>query len=177
MACNQRGMTLVSVILILAVLLTLAHTLAQKIWQSTRQAGAADRRAQLYWAAQAGIEIARQRLADSYTDSRGWQSHLQLGTARAYPETPTWTARVNDISVAIFLRDNSDGDGDPRSDNDLKIFVLARAGGAEGGEAMVESLCRFNRPATAGTTVTGQASWSLLEQLSAQPVSSYDIAD
>ena len=48
MVCNQRGMALVSVLLVLTVLLTLGHILAEKIWHSTRQAGAADRRTQLF---------------------------------------------------------------------------------------------------------------------------------
>ena len=177
MACNQRGMTLVSVVLVLAVLLTLAHVLAEKIWQSTRQAGAADRREQVFWAAQAGIEAARQRLATSYADSRGWGNYLTSGTAQLYPQTPAWTDTVNGIPVEIFLRDNPDGDGDLQFDNDLKIFVLARARGPGGIEAMVESLCGFDQPAAAGTTETGRATGDILVDLSAQPVSTYEIAD
>ena len=177
MACNQRGMALVSVLLVLAVLMTLGHILAEKIWHSTRQAGAADRRAQLFWATQAGIEIARQRLASDYVDSRGWQAYLNPGTAPAYPETPAWTSMVSGIPVEIFLRDNPDGDDDPRIDNDLKIFVLARAKGPGGTAAMLESLCGFDQPAAAGTSAAGQAAEDIPADLSVPPVSSYDIAD
>ena len=177
MVCNQRGMALVSVLLVLTVLLTLGHILAEKIWHSTRQAGAADRRTQLFWATQAGIETARQRLASSYAESRGWQTYLNPGTAPAYPQTPTWTCNVNGIPVEIFLRDNPDGDDDPRIDNDLKIFVLARAKGPGETEAMLECLCGFDPPTAAGTSAAGQAAGNILVELSAQPVSSYDIAD
>lgn len=177
MACNQRGMALVSVLLVLAVLLTLAHILAEKIWHSTRQAGAADRRAQLFWAAQAGVETARQRLASSYAESHGWQTYLNPGTAPAYPGAPTWTCTVNGIPVEIFLRDNPDGDDDPRIDNDLKIFVLARAAGPGGTTAMLESQCGFDPPAAAGASTAGQAARKIPVDLSTQPVSSYDIAD
>jgi len=176
MACNQRGMALVSVVLMLAVLLTLSHILAEKIWQSTRQAGAADIREQAFWAAQAGIEAARQTLAASYADSRGWRNYLS-GAGPAYPDAPVWVNTVNGFPVEIFLRDNPDGDDDLRTDNDLKIFVLARARGPGEVEAMVESLCGFEQPSAAGTTETGQATGDMLIDLSAQPVSTYDIAD
>jgi Tfp pilus assembly protein PilX len=177
MACNQRGMVLVSVLLILAVLLTLAHILAEKIWHSTRQAGAADGRAQLFWATQSGIETARQSLASSYAESRGWRTYLNPGTAPAYPDTPTWICTVNGISVEIFLRDNHDGDDDSRIDNDLKIFVLSRATGPDGTAAMLESLCGFDPPIAGGTSASGQAAAIVPVDLSAQPVNSYDIAD
>jgi hypothetical protein len=177
MGCNQRGMALVSVLLVLTVLLTLAHILAEKIWHSTRQAGAADRREQLFCATQAGVEIARQRLASSYAESRGWQTYLTPGSAPAYPETPTWTCTVNGIPVEIFLRDNSDAGDDPYIDNDLKVFVLARAKGPGGGVAMLENLCGFVQPTAAGTSAVGQATRSIPVVLTEQPVSSYDIAD
>jgi hypothetical protein len=177
MAFNQRGIALVSVILVLAVLLTLAHILAEKIWHSTRQAGAAVSQAQLFWATQSGIETARQKLASSYADSQGWRNYLTPGTAPAYPETPAWTSMVNGITVEIFLRDNPDGDDDPRIDNDLKVFVLARGTNPQGIEAMVESLCGFDQSIAAGTTGTGPATGNILGDLSAQPVSNYDIAD
>ncbi len=177
MACKQRGMTLVSVVLVLAVLLTLAHILAEKTWQSTRQTGAADRREQAFWVAQAGIEAARQRLAASYAASRGWRNYLSADTAGFYPQTPTWTDTVNAIPVEIFLRDNHDGDGDLRIDNDLKIFVLARARGPGGIEAMVECLCGFDQPAATGSTATGRGIGEILVDLTAQPVSTYEMAD
>lgn len=177
MACNQRGMVLVSVLMVLAILLTLAHILAEKIWHSTRQAGEADRRAQLFWATQAGIETARQKLASSYAESRGWQTYLAPGTAPAYPATPIWSCTINGVPVEIFLRDNLDGDDDPEIDNDLKIFVLARAAGPEGTAAMLESLCGFEPPAAAGRSAAGPAARDILGDLSALPVSSYDIAD
>ena len=177
MVCNQRGMALVSVLLVLAVLLTLGHILAEKIWHSTRQASAADRQAQLFWATQAGVETARQRLASSYAESRGWRTYLNPGTAPAYPETPTWICTVNGISVEIFLRDNHDGDDDSRIDNDLKIYVLSRATGPNGTAVMLESLCGFDRPIAAGTSASGQVVEIIPVDLSAQPFNSYDIAD
>jgi type II secretory pathway pseudopilin PulG len=176
MACNQRGMALVSVVVMLAVLLTLSHILAEKIWQSTRRVGAENRQEQALWATQGGIEAARQTLATSYADSRGWRNYLS-SAGPAYPDAPAWVSTVNGFPVEIFLRDNPDGDDDLRTDNDLKIFVLARARGPGEVEAMVESLCGFEQPSATGTTETGQATGDMLIDLSAQPVSTYDIAD
>jgi hypothetical protein len=64
-----------------------------------------------------------------------------------------------------------------RSDNDLKIFVLARAHGRRGAEVVVESLCGFD-PSTDGRQ--GQADLSTNTEnagLSELPVSTYHIAD
>ena len=150
MACNERGMALISVVLLLSVLLTLAHILAEKTWQSTRQAASAADREQLFWAAQAGIEAARRQLAESYQGSDGWQVFLTAAAPHAYPAEPAWESEINGLPVAFYLRDNPDGDDDVGRDNDLKIYVLARARGRRGAEVMVESLCGFDLPPAAG---------------------------
>lgn len=176
MDCNERGMALVSVVLLLTVLLTMAYILTEKVWQSTRQTADAANREQIFWAAQAGIEAARQRLAASYSSSKGWQTFLTAGTTRAYPAAPAWVTEVNGVVVEIYLRDNPDGDGDVRNDNDLKIFVLARAQGRRGAESMVESLCGFDLSATAGyAPVTGLGGSQT--NLSGQPVSTYSVVE
>jgi type II secretory pathway pseudopilin PulG len=176
MACNERGMALVSVLLMLTVLLILAHILTEKIWQSTHQAADAANREQVFWAAQAGIEAARQQLADSYSSSAGWQTLLTADTIQVYPAAPAWVTEVNGFPVEIYLRDNPDGDGDVRNDNDLKIFVLARARGRRGAETMIESLCGFDLSATAGSAPTAGSGGSQTN-LSDEPVSTYGVAD
>jgi hypothetical protein len=60
-----------------------------------------------------------------------------------YPERPVFTTSIGQVTVDIFLRDNPDGDADPHRDNDLRVFVLARARTADGGDVLVESLCGF----------------------------------
>jgi type II secretory pathway component PulK len=149
MACKNRGMALVSTLLLFAVLLTLAQILVQKVWQSTGNEAQAVNRDQLFWAAQAGIEEARKQLAVHYASSGGWQNFLTADIPHAYPETPVWIIIDNGLSVEIFLRDNLDGDNDVHKDNDLKIYALARARGQQGKEVMIESLCGFDLPATA----------------------------
>lgn len=176
MACNERGMALVSVVLILTVLLTLAHIFTEKVWQSTRQGANAANREQVFWAAQSGIEAARQQLTADYVGSGGWQTYLTASTIQRYPAAPAWVTEINGLPVEIYLRDNPDGDSDVGKDNDLKIFVLARARGRRGAEAMVESLCGFDLSATVGYLPTAGSGGSQTN-LSDEPVSTYDIAD
>ncbi len=173
MVCNERGMALITMLLVLSVLLTMANVLAEKVWQSTRQTADANHREQVFWAAQAGIEAARQNLSTGYASAGGWQTFLTAEAARSYPATPAWLTQVNGLEVEIFLRDNPDGDGDLRRDNDLKIFVLARARGREGIEAMVESLCGFT-PAVNGALASSDLAAGKLADL---PVTTYGIAD
>lgn len=173
MACNERGMALVSVVLVLAVLLTMAHLLAEKVWQSTRQIAEANHREQVFWAAQAGIESARQQLSSNYSGTGGWRTFLSNGVGRNYPATPVWGDEISGVQVEVFVRDNPDGDGDVRRDNDLKVFVLARARGRGGQEAMVESLCGFSAP----TGEEHDRSASSMHELAEQPLSTYGIAD
>lgn len=173
MACNERGMALINLVLILAVLLAMADLLAEKVWQSTRQTADANHREQVFWAAQAGIEAARQSLSADYAGSGGWRTFLTAETGRNYPSTAAWLTQVNGIGVEIFLRDNPDGDGDLSRDNDLKIFVLARARGREGIEAMVESLCCFTPAGNGGVAASDLAA----SELAGQPVTTFGVAD
>lgn len=173
MVCNERGMALINLVLILSVLLAMADLLAEKVWQSTRQTADANHREQVFWAAQAGIEAARHSLSAGYASTGGWQTFLTAGTDRIYPATPAWLTQIIGIEVEIFLRDNPDGDGDLRRDNDLKIFVLARARGREGLEAMVESLCGFTPAMNQAVAPSGLSA----SELAGQPVTTYGIAD
>jgi hypothetical protein len=176
MRCDDKGMALVSVVLMLTVLLAMAQVLVEKVWQSTRQGVAADRREFLFWAAQSGLESARKRLAENYLSSSGWQSLLSAGGAREYPVTPVWADISNGQQVEIYLRDNEDGDGDFRRDNDLKIYVLVRARGNAGGEVLLESLCGFEAATGTGTSTNTTVAESFAD-LVGQQDGSLDIMD
>lgn len=173
MVCNKRGMALINVVLILSVLLSMAYLLADKVWQSTRQTVEANHREQVFWAAQGGIETARRFLTEVYAGSGGWRTLLSDGTNRSYPSLPVWVTQVNGVEVELYLRDNPDGDGDVRRDNDLKVFVLARARGREGIEAMVECLCGFS---VADYGDDDRFSWAVNE-LAQRPVTVYGLSD
>jgi Tfp pilus assembly protein PilV len=144
MRCREHGLALVTVLFFLAILLVLALMLSDKVLRATRSAARAATRDQALQAAAAGIEWTRHQLAASYRTSSGWATMLAGAVdGTRYPERPVFTTSVGQVAVDIFLRDNPDGDADPHRDNDLKVFVLARARTADGGDVLVESLCGF----------------------------------
>jgi hypothetical protein len=159
--------------LILTVLMGLASLLTEKVWKSTRREALADRRTQIFWAAQGGLEDARHALAAHYTDSHGWQDYLDSGVAQGYSATSVWSSTVNGIPVEIFIRDNPDGDDNASRDNDLKVFVLARARDAGGAEVLMEMLCGLD------TSISGFDREGVQRRidLSALPVATYGLAD
>lgn len=142
MRCRERGVALLTVIFLLALLLVVALVLSDKVLYATRRTGEAGRRDQALQAAAGGVEWALQRLAERYRQQADWDSFLAEAPAEGrYPARPTLSVTLELISVDIFIRDNADGDGDPRHDLDARLFLLARVPGAEGGEVVVESLC------------------------------------
>jgi hypothetical protein len=148
MLCNERGLALVTVLFLLALLLLMALTLSDKVIHATRTAVSAGARDQALQAAGAGVEQARHLLASTYRSSSGWTTYLAgaPGSER-YPETPALHTSIGRVDVDIFLRDNPDGDADPRHDNDLQLFILTRARAGEGSEILVESLCALDQAA------------------------------
>ena len=84
-----------------------------------------------------------------------------------------WVTQVNGVEVDLYLRYNADGDGDVRRDNDLKVFVLARARRRAGVEVMVESLCGFSSPENGEDDRSGVS----VNELADQPVATYGISD
>ncbi|MCM2265599.1 MAG: hypothetical protein NDI73_10465 [Desulfuromonadales bacterium] len=151
MRCRECGMALVTILFLLASLLVLALMLSEKIIRATRSATLAGARDQARQAAGAGIEWTRHRLATTYSTSSGWANYLAgAPDGERYPDTPAFSTVIGSIPVDIFLRDNPDGDADPRRDNDLKLLILACARPIDGSAVLVESLCGFDPDAAAG---------------------------
>ncbi len=147
MCCREHGLALVTVILLVAVLMVIGLLLSDKVIRATRDVSRAAAHDQGLQAAGAGIESARHQLAETYLGSRGWANYLATAPGgERYPDRPAFTLEVGGAAVEIYLRDNPDGDGDPRRDNDLQLFVLARARATAGGEVLIESLCRYEPP-------------------------------
>ena len=142
MAGRERGMALVTVLFLLALLMALAVMLTEKVLHSMASLTRDCQRDRAFWAASAGIEWARRELALQFRASGQWQAQLAASTG-GYVVPPAWTPVLNDVPVEIFLADNPDGDGDPTRDNDLRLMVLARARPANGPEVLIESLCGF----------------------------------
>jgi hypothetical protein len=142
MACSERGLALVTVLLLLTLLMVMVMVFSDKVIHATRDAALASGREQALHAAGAGIEWARHRLAATYRATSGWATYLSAvpGVER-YPGVPAFSTVIGRVPVDIYLRDNPDGDEDPRRDNDLKLFVLACARPELGPETRIESLC------------------------------------
>ena len=156
MPCPERGLALVTVLFLLALLMVMAVVLSDKVLRATRGATLAGARDQARQAAGAGIEQARRLLAVNYRISSGWTTYLAgAPDGERYPATPVLSTAIGGVPVDIFLRDNPDGDANPRHDNDLKLLVLARARAGAGPEVLVESLCALDA-ATAGYRQSGE---------------------
>lgn len=178
-------MALVTVLFLLALLLVLALMLSDKVIRSTRSTARAGARDQALQAAGAGVEWARHRLAATYLASSGWTAYLAGAPGgERYPETPAFTTMIGPVAVDIFLRDNPDGDGDPRRDNDLKLLVLAHARPTNGADVLVESLCGFEMPSAAGyrqgggdARRSGQAAADGPDEPWSAPVAAFQLRD
>lgn len=150
MRCREQGMALVTVLLLVALLLVLALTFGDKVARATRSSTLTTMRDEALYAAGGGIEWARQRLAATYSSSSGWADYLAAAPeGELYAETPAFSTVIGRVPVDIYVRDNPDGDGDPRHDNDLKLLILARGRPPGGPDVLVESLCGFTAEGSA----------------------------
>ena len=184
MPCRDRGLALVTVIMLLALLLVIALVLCDKLINATRATARAGARDQALQAAASGIEWARHQLTATYRGSNGWATYLAgAPDGERYAATPAFATDIGAVAVDIFLRDNPDGDGDPHRDNDLKLLVLARARPAHGAEVMVESLCGFEtdgaayRQAGQDSRRSGQAATTGPAEPWSAPVSTFQLSD
>ncbi|MCF6179802.1 MAG: hypothetical protein L3J63_10505 [Geopsychrobacter sp.] len=185
MLWNNRGIALISVLLITAVMLIISSLLAHKVIQSTRMSAQQGLKKKSHYAAATGVEEARRQLALGYHSASAWGNILSAGTARAYPLTPTFTTTVDNLAVRIFVRDNNDGDGDYTRDNDLRVYVLSEAQGPDNTRTMVEALS-FLKPGGSAGGYGGQygqgaaktnRSNSGLADVMAASTTGYDISD
>ena len=156
MRCGERGMALVTVLLLLALLLVLAMVLGERTLRTNRDAAGNGAREQALQAATAAVEWVRPTLAAAYPSTDGWGDYLtDAAGGGQYPSAPALRVSIDGLDVELFLRDNPDGDNDPHRDDDLKLYVLARARSTLGPEAVVESLCALDSSAGAGYTQAG----------------------
>ncbi len=155
MRLNNHGVALVTVLLITIVMMIISTLLAHKVIQSSRSSAEQGLKKKSYYAANTGVEEARRLLATSYNSTTFWGNVLTVAAAGKYPASPTFTTTVDNLAVRIFVRDNNDGDGDYTRDNDLRVFVLAEATGADNILTMVEALC-FLKPGKGKGSYNGQ---------------------
>ena len=145
-------MALVSVVLVLTVLLTLAHILTEKVWQSTRQTGrcrsiasrfSGRRRPELNrhgsdWPQSYPGSGRLAELADG-NHCTGLPGSAGLGHRDQRRRRSKFTCATTRTVTAML-----------RKDNDLKIFVLARARGRQGHRGHDRKPLRFRACRAAG---------------------------
>jgi hypothetical protein len=177
-------MALVTVLFLLALLMVQALVLSDKVIRVSRGTGLAGARDQALQAAGAGIEWSRHQLAASYRATSGWAAYLAAAPdGERYPDTPALSTVVGDVPVDIFLRDNPDGDGDRRHDNDLQLYVLACARAKLGPDVRVEALCRLAadgggyRQAGSDARHSGAAAAAAPDEPWLAPVSSFHLLE
>jgi hypothetical protein len=152
---NQKGIALVVAMLFSLILLVVASALIYTMSSYFRSLATAREKTQGYYVATAGVEKMRDHLWQNNCIPPNWCG--QLGnvldaTDSAYKNTTgilltPASDLMNDLAAAgynVFLKDNDDGDGDFRSDNDqIIIAVAAGADGATGTTSTIEAMLLF----------------------------------
>lgn len=154
---NDRGVALVTVIMMTACIMAIVTLVAYKVLRSTTNSTSVRSKAVAYQGANAGLENARMVLNDNYKASQFWQYYLDPdsdpnynGAATDPDANPDLFLEVpglvpanftNDpnLNLSVYVRDNNDGDGTNAVDTDQMILVNVRATRSDGAVAMVES--------------------------------------
>ncbi len=143
MHLNERGIALVTVIVMAAVLMVVGSLVAYKVMNSSRGAAVEGSKTKAYYAANAGIEWARRELSLRYSNTGKWNDLLSESPEEGrYPANPQLKppGGIDSIPVRIYIRDNID-DNDYKTDNDLWLFVLSEAEARDGSKTIVEAQC------------------------------------
>ncbi|RMF42474.1 MAG: hypothetical protein D6751_11990, partial [Deltaproteobacteria bacterium] len=142
---NDRGVALITVIMMTGCIMAIVTLVAYKVLRSTTNSTSVRSKAVTYQGANAGLEYARMVLNDNYKASQFWQYYLDPDSDPNYsgpatnPDTnPDLFLEVDDLVPAnfsgdpnlglnVYVRDNNDGDGTNAVDTDQMILVNVRA--------------------------------------------------
>jgi len=158
---DERGLALVSVILMTAVIMVIVSIVTYKVIRSTSASGTVGLKSKTYYAANGGLENARVELDAQYESSSYWQDFLDPDTAPGYtgPATnpqpdlylavdnllPAGFATVPPINLQILIKDNNDGDDNYAVDTDQLVMVNVQAQRAgDDTQTMVETRLLFD---------------------------------
>ncbi|TYO99931.1 hypothetical protein EDC39_10191 [Geothermobacter ehrlichii] len=159
---DDRGIALVTVIMMTACIMAIVTLVAYKVLRSTTDSVAVKSKAQTYHNANAGLENARLILNDQYKSSEFWHYFLDPDSDPNYsgPATdpdqnknlflratglvPANFGNDPDLSIDVFVKDNDDGDGTNAVDTDQLILVNVRAQRTDGAVTMIESRLLFD---------------------------------
>ena len=112
MRCHERGLALVTVLLLLSMLLIIVLVLSDKVINATRGRLRAAARDQALQAAASGIEWGRHQVATSYRDSNGWANFLASAASTGrYPPAPAFQTEfggTEQSGIDVFWRHDFD---------------------------------------------------------------------
>lgn len=145
---DERGIALMTVIFMTAVMMVIVSLVGYKVLRSTKGSAAEGIKTKTYYAANAGLDNARIYLSDNYINKNYWNYILDPDAEPGYTGSatnpsedlyqhsgdlePTGFATDPPIAVQVFVKDNNDGDGNYGVDTDQLIMVNVEAVAPDG---------------------------------------------
>lgn len=145
---DEKGIALVMVIMMTAVVMMIVSLVGFKVLRSTKGSAIEGLKTKTYEAANSGLENARVYLSDNYISQNNWQYVLDPDTAPGYSGSPTNPQAdlyqhstllepagfVTDppMDIKVYVKDNNDGDDNYGIDTDQLIMVNVEATAPDG---------------------------------------------
>jgi hypothetical protein len=171
---DERGIALLTVIMMTAIMMVIVSLVAYKVLRSTRGSATEGLKTKTYYAASAGIDSARLELSEEYIASDYWKNILDPDTAPGYTGAATNPAadlymRTTDLepgnftanpplTVRVYIKDNNDGDGNYGIDSDQLVMVNVEASEPNSGTTtMVEARLLYDDTSSGYSQLGGSA--------------------
>lgn len=138
MLYDNRGIALVTVILMTAVIMVIVSLVGYKVIRSTAGSAAEGLKTKTYYAANSGLEVGRLYLSQNYVSSNYWADILTEGGTpdadlylRVENMEPTGYVSNPPLTISSYIKDNND-DGNYAIDTDQLVMVNVEATTANG---------------------------------------------
>ncbi len=147
---DERGIALLTVLMMTAIMMVIVSLVGYKVLRSTRGTVTEGLKTKAYYAASAGVDSARLQLSDQYIASDYWQNILDPDPANITPAAdlymrsttlePAGFTTSPPLTLQVFIKDNNDGDSDYGIDTDQLVMVNVEAVAPDGRtSSMVEA--------------------------------------
>lgn len=170
---DERGIALVTVIFMTAVIMAIVSLVGYKVLRSIRGSAAEGVKTKTYYAANAGLDSARIYLSDNYISKNYWNYILDPDAEPGYSGAATEPSEdlymhnsdlepagfTTDppITVQVFVKDNNDGDNDYGIDTDQLVMVNVEARAVDGSSTMVEARLLYDDSVDSYSQLGGSA--------------------
>lgn len=147
---DERGIALLTVLMMTAIMMVIVSLVGYKVLRSTRGTATEGLKTKAYYAASAGVDSARLQLSEQYITSDYWQNILDPDPANITPAAdlymrsttlePAGFTTSPPLTLQVFIKDNNDGDSDYGIDTDQLVMVNVEAVAPDGRtSSMVEA--------------------------------------